>query len=122
MLASPYALRPPRTKADCAICFDFARQKIHPRRLAVFSSMDVSEIEARIKRIISKSTRLKPEEIESGRNFHTSLGVDSLAVLEIVLSVDQEFNTDFSEQELRQMDSVEKAVQMVSASLLATRG
>jgi len=84
--------------------------------------MDVSEIEATIKRIISRSTRLKPEEIESGLDFHTALGVDSLAVLEIVLSVDQEFQTDFSEQELRQMDSVDKAVQMVSASLIASRG
>lgn len=84
--------------------------------------MDISEIEAKIKKIISKSTRLRPEEIESGSNFHTALGVDSLAVLEIVLSVDQEFNTDFSEHELRQMDSVDKAVQMVSASLIATGG
>ena len=84
--------------------------------------MDVSEIEARIKRIISKSTRLKPEEIDSGLDFHTALGVDSLAVLEIVLSVDQEFQTDFSEHELRQMVSVDKAVQMVSASLIAARG
>jgi acyl carrier protein len=84
--------------------------------------MDISEIEAKIKRIISKSTRLRPEEIENGLDFHTALGVDSLAVLEIVLSVDQEFNTDFSEAELRQMDSVDKAVQMVSASLIATGG
>ena len=84
--------------------------------------MDISEIEARIKAIISRSTRLKPEEIENGLDFQTALGVDLLAILEIVLSVDQEFNTDFSEQELRQMDSVDKAIQMVSASLVATGG
>jgi acyl carrier protein len=84
--------------------------------------MDTSEIEAKIKRIISKSTRLKPEEIDSGLDFQTALGVDSLAILEIVLSVDQEFKTDFSEHQLRQMDSVDKAVQMVSASLLAATG
>lgn len=84
--------------------------------------MDISEIETKIKKIISRSTRLKPEEIDNGLDFHTALGVDSLAVLEIVLTVDQEFNTDFTEHELRQMDSVNKAVQMVSASLLATTG
>jgi acyl carrier protein len=84
--------------------------------------MHIAEIEARIKSIISKSTRLKPEEIDTGLDFHSALGVDSLAILEIVLSVDQEFNTDFSEHELRQMQSVDKAVEMVSASLLAAGG
>ena len=84
--------------------------------------MDTSEIEARIKRIISKSSKLKPEEIKGELNFQTELGVDSLTVLEIVLSIDREFKTDFTEKELRQMDSIDKAVQMVAAYHVGARG
>ena len=79
--------------------------------------MDISDIETRIKVIISDNTRLKPEEIKTGGNFRTELGFDSLTVLQVVLGIDQEFETDFSEEELRQIDSVDRAVQMVSAFL-----
>jgi NADH dehydrogenase (ubiquinone) 1 alpha/beta subcomplex 1, acyl-carrier protein len=84
--------------------------------------MDISDIETRIKTIISKNTRLKPEQIRSGGNFRTELGVDSLTVLEVVLSIDREFATDFTEKELLQMDSVDKAVQMVSAFRIRNGG
>ena len=79
----------------------------------------IEEIKQKIGGIIETSANFKPSELSGKETAHLNkdLGIDSLTLLEIALSVDQEFATDFSEEELLGMESVQKAAEMVVARL-----
>ena len=78
-------------------------------------STSIDAIELRIREIISESTDYSPEDLAENRDahLHKDLSIDSLTLLEVALSIDQEFQTDFSEEELLGMESVNKAAGMV---------
>jgi acyl carrier protein len=80
---------------------------------------DIEGIKEKIGGIIEASANFKPSELSGreGAHLNKDLGIDSLTLLEIALNVDQEFATDFSEEELLGMESIQKAAEMVFARL-----
>ncbi len=89
-------------------------------------NMDASklaETKGRICELIAESTNFDPSELSTKEDahLHKELGIDSLTLLEIALSIDQEFETDFSEEELLGMESVNKAAEMVLTRLDSLR-
>ena len=66
-----------------------------------------------IREIVCEYGQLQPDEVGNDANLHTDLGIDSLSLLEIALRVDQEFETDFKEEELLKMSSVSAAADLV---------
>lgn len=83
------------------------------------NDVEMQEIITKICDIISQSTAYTPEELEKRKteHLHTGLDLDSLTLLEVALVIDQEFETDFSEEKLLGMETVEKAAGMVSERL-----
>jgi acyl carrier protein len=47
------------------------------------------------------------------------MGIDSLTLLDVALSIDQEFDTEFTEDELFQMQSIDIAFSMVEKRLVS---
>ena len=82
--------------------------------------MSIAEIRNTIKGKITDVTRLQPAEIEDDASLKDDLGLDSLTLMEIALSVDQAYEADFSEEELMQMTSVTVAADMVHERLVAS--
>ena len=87
--------------------------------LVMAVAASIEEIKGKISGIIETSANFKPSELSGKENALLSkeLGIDSLTLLEIALSVDQEFGTDFSEEELLGMESLQKATEMVFVRL-----
>lgn len=81
--------------------------------------MSNEDIKTKVREVICESAQMNIESIGDGDNLHTDLGIDSLTLLEIALRVDQEFGTDFPEEELMKMSSVEKAAELVEQRLAA---
>ena len=83
------------------------------------NDINISAIKESICEIISASTNFEVRELlgRESEHLHKDLGIDSLTLLEIALSVDQEFGTDFSEDELLGMESVDAATNMVADRL-----
>ena len=79
--------------------------------------MSTDTVEQRIREIVCEYGQLQPDEVGNDANLHTDLGIDSLSLLEIALRVDQEFETDFSEEELLKMSSVSAAAKLVTDRL-----
>ena len=79
--------------------------------------MTTETLKPRIREIVCEYGQLKPEEVGDEANLHTDLGIDSLSLLEIALRVDQEFETDFKEEELLKMSSVSTAATLVAERL-----
>lgn len=79
--------------------------------------MEIETIKVRIKEIINASAKLDPIKIEEKAHLHKDLKIDSLTLLEIALTIDQEFKTNFSDDELLMMESVQRAAEMVVGRL-----
>ena len=79
--------------------------------------MTKEALKERIREIVCEYGQLQPEEVGEDANLHTDLGIDSLSLLEIALRVDQEFKTDFPEEELLKMSSVSAAADLVANHL-----
>ena len=74
---------------------------------------DITTVKSRIKEIIRESAQLKSADIDETAHLHQELGIDSLTLLEVALTIDQEFKTDFTEDELMTMASIQIAAEMV---------
>ena len=70
--------------------------------------MDVAEMKARIKEIISNITNIDPANIDDSASFTKDLDLDSLSLLEIGVDVDYEFQLGLPEERMRGIDSVER--------------
>lgn len=74
---------------------------------------DIITTKSRIKEIIRESAQLKSADIDEKAHLHQDLKIDSLTLLEIALTIDQEFKTNFTEKELMSMASVQVAADMI---------
>jgi acyl carrier protein len=83
--------------------------------------MNSSEISEKIRAIIAGCTDFPAGELVSRTSemLGKDLGIDSLTLLDIALSIDQEFDTEFTEEELFKMQSIDIATSMVEERLLS---
>jgi acyl carrier protein len=83
--------------------------------------MNPSEISDKIRAIIAERTDFSEEDL-AGRTsemLSQDMGIDSLTLLDVALSIDQEFDTEFTEDELFQMQSIDIAFSMVEKRLVS---
>src|SRR5437870_647495 len=70
-------------------------------------TMDVQTIRATIKQAISKVTGIAADSIADSASYEEDLGLDSLSILEITVSVESEFRFDASDEEMSSVRTVE---------------
>jgi acyl carrier protein len=75
--------------------------------------MEVQEIRAKIKEIIADVANLDAAEIGDQATFIEALSLDSLSLLEIGVDVDYHFKLGVSDERLKEMRSVQDAVELV---------
>ena len=75
--------------------------------------MEVAEIYAKIKEIISNVTNIDPEDIGDEASFVEDLNLDSLSLLEIGVDVDYEFKLGVPEERLQELRTVKDTVELV---------
>ncbi len=75
--------------------------------------MNVEEIRAKIKEVISNVTNIDPEEIGDNASFIDDLQLDSLSLLEIGVDVDYEFKLGVPEERLGELRTVQDSVDLV---------
>lgn len=78
--------------------------------------MDLNAIKHRIKELIFETTNIKVEAIADDAHFVQDLKLDSLTLMEIGVSIDQEFGLDLPEEAFEKMINVEACLKMVQES------
>lgn len=71
------------------------------------------DIKAKVKDIIVKLIKVKPEELKDGLSLQDSIGVDSTEMVEIVLALEKDFGTKLSAKEITKfcnLDDIEKNI------------
>ena len=68
------------------------------------------DIEVRIKEIICEQLDVKPEDVSEQKSFTEDLGADSLAIVELVLALEEQFKLDIPESETEKIQTVGDAI------------
>jgi len=78
---------------------------------------DIISVKSRIKEIIRESAQVKSADIDETAHLHEDSKIDSLTLLEVALTIDQEFKTNFTEAELMTMASIQIMAENVVSRL-----
>ena len=79
--------------------------------------MDMETIKAEIKRSIHQVTGIEAATIADSASYVDDLGLDSLAILEIAVAVENRFKFQASDEEMSAVRTVEDTVNLVKRSM-----
>ncbi len=75
----------------------------------------MSTIEERVKKIVAEQLGVKEEEIQNASSFVEDLGADSLDTVELVMALEEEFETEIPDEEAEKITTVQEAIDYVLA-------
>ncbi|MFJ4066515.1 acyl carrier protein [Pseudomonas sp. NPDC089996] len=75
----------------------------------------MSTIEERVKKIVAEQLGVKEEEVTLDKSFVDDLGADSLDTVELVMALEEEFETEIPDEEAEKITTVRAAVEYVQA-------
>ena len=75
----------------------------------------MSNIEERVKKIIAEQLGVKEEEVTKEASFVEDLGADSLDTVELVVALEEEFETEIPDEEAEKITTVQLAIDYINA-------
>ena len=72
-------------------------------------------IDARVRSIIADQLGLTEEEIKPDSKFIEDLGADSLDIVELIMAMEEEFQTEIPDEEAEKITTVQQAVDYIKA-------
>ncbi|MGL9769853.1 MAG: acyl carrier protein [Sodalis sp. (in: enterobacteria)] len=76
----------------------------------------MNTIEESVKAIIAEQLGVKKEEVINNASFVDDLGADSLDTVELVMALEEEFNTEIPDEEAEKITTVQAAIDFIQAS------
>ena len=76
----------------------------------------MSDIQERVKKIIIEQLGVKEEEVKNESSFVDDLGADSLDTVELVMALEEEFDTEIPDEEAEKITTVQAAIDYVNAN------
>ena len=77
----------------------------------------MSTVEERVKKIVVEQLGVKEEEVSSESSFVDDLGADSLDTVELVMALEEEFETEIPDEEAEKITTVQQATAYIEANL-----
>ena len=77
--------------------------------------MDAAQIESKVKEIICSQLEVSPEQVKGAASFVDDLKADSLAVVELVLALEEAFKIEIPDEDTEQIKTVQDAVDYIKA-------
>jgi len=72
-------------------------------------------VEERVKKIIAEKLSVDLEEVVPEASFVDDLGADSLDLVELIMSMEEEFDADISDEDAEQITTVKDAIDYIKA-------
>ncbi|HQT80851.1 MAG: acyl carrier protein [Ferrovum sp. 37-45-19] len=79
----------------------------------------MSNIEQRVKKIVSEQLGVKEEDVQNNSSFVDDLGADSLDTVELVMALEEEFECEIPDEEAEKITTVQQAIDYVNSHLKA---
>jgi acyl carrier protein len=74
----------------------------------------------RVKKIVAEQLGVKAEEVTNTASFVDDLGADSLDTVELVMALEEEFETEIPDEEAEKITTVQAAIDYVNANQYAS--
>lgn len=75
----------------------------------------MSTIEERVKKIVAEQLGVKEDEITPEASFVDDLGADSLDTVELVMALEEEFDTEIPDDDAEKIETIQNAVDYIKA-------
>ena len=75
----------------------------------------MSSVEERVKKIIAEQLGVNEGEVANESSFVDDLGADSLDTVELVMALEEEFDTEIPDDEAEKITTVQQAVDYINA-------
>ena len=75
----------------------------------------MSDIEARVKKIIAEQLGVPEADVTNEKAFVADLGADSLDTVELVMALEEEFETEIPDEDAEKITTVQQAIDYVKA-------
>lgn len=72
-------------------------------------------IEDKVKKIIAEKLSVDLEEVIPEASFVDDLGADSLDLVELIMTMEEEFDIDISDDDAEKLESVKNAIDFINA-------
>ncbi len=76
----------------------------------------MESIEQRVKKIVAEQLGVNEAEIKNASSFLDDLGADSLDMVELVMSLEDEFETEIPHEEAEKITTVQQAVDYITSN------
>ena len=77
----------------------------------------MSSIEERVKKIVVEQLGVKEDEVKPNSSFVDDLGADSLDTVELVMALEEEFETEIPDEDAENITTVQHAIDYVESHL-----
>ncbi|WDI78624.1 acyl carrier protein [Candidatus Purcelliella pentastirinorum] len=74
----------------------------------------MNNIEERVRKIISEQLGVKNEKVFNTASFVEDLGADSLDTVELVMALEEEFDTEIPDEEAEKITTVQAAIDYIN--------
>jgi acyl carrier protein len=75
----------------------------------------MSSVEERVTKLICEQLGVKEEEVKGDASFVEDLGADSLDTVELVMALEEEFETEIPDEEAEKISTVKDAIDYILA-------
>jgi acyl carrier protein len=75
----------------------------------------MSNIEEQVKSIVAEQLGVKGDEVTNEASFVDDLGADSLDTVELVMALEEEFDTEIPDEDAEKITTVQQAIDFVTA-------
>ena len=77
----------------------------------------MNTVEERVRKIVVEQLGIKEEELKNDASFVDDLGADSLDTVELVMALEEEFETEIPDEKAEKIRNVTEAVQYIEENL-----
>ena len=74
-------------------------------------------VEDRVKAIVQEQLGVKPEEVTNDASFVDDLGADSLDTVELVMALEEAFETEIEDEEAEKITTVQQAIDYIKSRM-----
>lgn len=75
----------------------------------------MSTVEQQVKAIVAEQLGVKLEQVTNAASFVDDLGADSLDTVELVMALEEEFETEIPDEDAEKITTVQQAIDYVNA-------
>jgi acyl carrier protein len=77
----------------------------------------MSTVEERVHKIVVEQLGVKPDDLKNNASFVDDLGADSLDTVELVMALEEEFDTEIPDEKAEKITTVQEAIDYIESNL-----